>query len=92
MKFIPALVLLLGALGCGADPTPAPADSGAPGDASSDAPADTGLTLCQSLNRLDCDGDPSQCETPMSESNCGACGRVCPAGSICSTASGRCLQ
>ena len=92
MKTIAALALLLGALGCGADPTPAPADSGAQDDASSDARSDAGPTLCQSLNRLDCDGDPTQCETPMSNSNCGACGRVCPAGSICSMASGRCLQ
>lgn len=92
MKPIATLVLLLGALGCGADPTPAPADSGPRADASSDAPSDAGLTLCQSLNRLDCDGDPTQCETPINDSNCGACGRVCPDGAICSATEGVCLR
>lgn len=92
MKTNAALLLLIGTLGCGADPTPAPADSGAQGDASSDARPDAGSTLCQSLNRLDCDGDPSQCETPISDSNCGACGRACPAGSICSITTGECLR
>lgn len=90
MKTAATLLLLLGALGCGADPTPAPADSGAQGDASSDARPNS--DFCTMLGRLDCDGDPSRCETPHSNSNCGACGRACPAGAICSGPEGICLQ
>jgi hypothetical protein len=85
---LPLLAAL--ALGCGADPTPAPTDAAvdAPADASDGAPVDP----CVTLNRLDCDGDPSRCETPISDQNCGACGRRCPAGALCSIATGRCLQ
>lgn len=87
----PLVVLALATLlGCGADPAPGPAADA--GDAGADV-ADEGRTaFCQFVNRLDCDGDPSTCETPIDERNCGACGRRCPAGAICTTQGERCLE
>lgn len=83
-----ALVLLAAALtGCGADPGPGPA-----GDAGADV-VDEQRTACQFVNRLDCDGDPTNgCETRIDEANCGVCGRRCPAGAICTTQGDRCLE
>lgn len=81
------------ALGCGADPT----STSTSADAATDAQGDTSdaarpFDPCVTINRLDCDGDPSRCETPINDQNCGACGRRCPAGALCSVVSGRCLQ
>lgn len=87
---LPLLVAL--ALGCGADPTPAPTDAAADAPADAADASDARVDPCAITGRLDCDGDPSRCETPINEQNCGACGRVCPAGALCSPFTGRCLQ